>query len=215
MSGTLANPGDEATYIFTGTVGQTLYFDGLDSFYGTQAVLTDPNGNQVFSHYIADDSNTDNNYGPFTLSVTGTYSLTINNSAQTFGFYNFVLDDTATATPINLTAGSGTPETSQTLTYGLSDNVYQISGTAGERLYFQAGTQSPDLVDALSWSLYGPGDQPIYSGNSWDDFTATLPTAGNYLLVVAGTQGLRQSRTTPRGGHTTSRCTTILTRPSR
>ena len=31
VTGTIANPGDEATYTFTGTAGQRLYFDGLAS----------------------------------------------------------------------------------------------------------------------------------------------------------------------------------------
>ncbi len=198
VSGTIVNPGDEATYTFTGTVGQTLYLNALDSDSGFYAELTNPSGNEIFDQYISYNYDTEGDYGPFTLSASGTYSLTINGDGST-GSYNFALDDAAAATPIALTTGAGTEEANQSLATGLSTDLYQISGTAGERLYFQAqGTSTDDNYDVL-WTLYGPNDQYVAGGYSYydyeyfSDFTATLPTSGNYLLVVAGTNSANTS----------------------
>ncbi len=49
-----------------------------------------------------------------------------------------------TATSIALTPGSGTTE-SGTLTTGLSTNLYQFTGTAGQSLFFESLIDSPDL----------------------------------------------------------------------
>ena len=42
--GTIANPGDEAGYTFTGAVGQSLFFAGLDSTAAAFAELEIPGG---------------------------------------------------------------------------------------------------------------------------------------------------------------------------
>ena len=42
MSGTLTNLGDEATYTFTGSSGQTIYFNSLESTTYIYADLTEP-----------------------------------------------------------------------------------------------------------------------------------------------------------------------------
>ena len=46
VTGTLTNPGDEATYTFTGSIGQQVQFNGLQSGSSQLATLYDPEGNQ-------------------------------------------------------------------------------------------------------------------------------------------------------------------------
>ena len=55
VTGTIANPGDEATYTFTGSPGQEIYYDGLASASGIQATLTDPGAtaNDEFGFSVA------------------------------------------------------------------------------------------------------------------------------------------------------------------
>ena len=72
VSGTIANPGDQATYTFTGTAGQTLYFSALDSAAGSEAELIAQGGNAIFNTSYS-------NQGPFTLTVSGTYTLDLSN----------------------------------------------------------------------------------------------------------------------------------------
>ena len=42
VTGTLTNPGDQATYTFTGSPGQDVFFDGLSGAPGLVAALRNP-----------------------------------------------------------------------------------------------------------------------------------------------------------------------------
>ena len=108
VNGTIANPGDSHTYTFTGTAGQRLYYDALASCSTYSfAELTDPYGNAFFN------TSASSNEGPYTLTYSGTYTLTIYSygNQRATGAYAFTLDDASTATNIALTPGSGTTET--------------------------------------------------------------------------------------------------------
>ncbi len=179
-SETIANPGDEATYTFTGTAGQRIYYNGLaKSISNLDALLTDPYGNTIFNGNASTDE------GPFTLTVPGTYTLTIYSYSTTraTGSYNFLVQDAATATGITLTSGSGTT-VSGTLMTGLTANLYQFSGTANERIYFDGLSDSP--ADAVYVTLYNPDNGSIMANYAESDGSATLPYSGPYLLSVAG-----------------------------
>ena len=191
VMGTITNPGDEATYTFAGTAGQTLYFNGLNSAQGTLAELFGPSGNEIFDQYIADDGYTYNNYGPFTLSESGTFTLIISSEEGDTGDFNFVLKDTVGAASLPLATGAGTATTDAIAT-GLSANIYQLSGTAGEQVYVQAQTESGGYYD-LYWNLYGPNNEYIASAYYWTNFSATLPSTGTYYLVVDGTNASNTS----------------------
>ena len=139
VTGTIANPGDSHSYTFTGSVGQRIYYDGLASAgYYLFAELTDPHGTTLFNNSSSADE------GPFTLAYSGTYTLTVYSYAtqRATGAYAFTLDDASAATSIALTPGSGTTE-SGTLATGLSTNLYQFTGTAGQSLYFQSLKDTP------------------------------------------------------------------------
>ena len=88
VTGTITNPGDEATYTFIGSSGQLIEFNGLKPGSYIYATLDDPEGSQVFSQYMT------SNAGPYLLRVAGTYTLTVLGSSTTpTGAYTFDLVD--------------------------------------------------------------------------------------------------------------------------
>ena len=185
VSGTIINPGDEATYTFTGAIGQTLYFSAGNSASGTYVQLTGPFGESILNQYIGYYYYTYENSSQFTLPASGTYALTVSNQYGDTGPFNFILSDTAAATPLALASGSGTSVT-DSIASAFGVNIYKFSGSAGENLYFQAQSQSAAYSD-LYWTLYGPANQYVDGGQYWYDFTSTLPSSGTYFLVVGGT----------------------------
>ena len=138
------------------------------------AVLTSPNGNQIFASYLPYG-----NQGPYTLNQAGTYTLTLSTPDNQTGNYAFTLYDTSTATSVT----PGTVVTG-TLATGLSTNLYQFSGTAGQSLYFEGLKDSPSAGSYAT--LYNPGNGYVTAFYLENHTTATLPYTGTYLLAVAG-----------------------------
>ena len=183
-SGTIVNPGDSQSYTFTGTAGQQIYYDGLASASSSlYAELTDPFGNFLFSSVASSRDE-----GPFTLTYSGPYTLTID-SDQTFfspevtGAYGFTLYETSATPAITLTAGTGAMENS-TLTTGLSTNLYQFIGTAGERVYFEGLSDSS--YEGAVVDFYSPSNSRVTSVAVENDTQVTLPFSGTYILAVVG-----------------------------
>jgi YD repeat-containing protein len=211
ISGTIQDPGDEASYTFTGSVGQALFFQGQDATSnGLSVSLTAQNGVSVqsLSTYIFTYGTT------FALPFSGTYTLTVSGNGGT-GSYHFTVDDLSASTAIALTADAVTTESNQTLASGTATNFYRIDGTAGQRLYFQALTQSGAPAD-LYWALYGPSGYPLFnshfsSPSSWFDFTETLPADGTYYLTVTGTNAQNTKVTYSFDVYDTANTTSALT----
>jgi hypothetical protein len=171
VTGSLANPWDQAVYTFTGEPGQRITYDAATTG-GQRVELFDALGNTVL------DNNWSTDQGPITLTQSGTYRLLFSGDNGMTGSYSFrVLD--AAAQPV---ATLGTP-VNGTLNPGLDADVYQINGTQGQRLAFHSLTPSA----VATWTLYGIGNQVIQStGLGTPDFTVTLPAAGTDLLVISG-----------------------------
>src|SRR5262249_44457844 len=79
VTGTLTNPGDEATFTFTGSIGQQIQFNGLEPGSTQAATLHDPEGNTVFNSFLA------NNTSPLTLTAPGLYKLVLTSSGSSTG----------------------------------------------------------------------------------------------------------------------------------
>ncbi|MHB1559851.1 MAG: hypothetical protein ACYC61_20575, partial [Isosphaeraceae bacterium] len=172
VSGTIANPGDQATYTFSGTPGQRIFVNSLDPYIGNlNATLTDPFGNQFFNNNAA------YNEGPYTLTYPGTYTITVYGYGRTTGNYSFAVDDVSSPKTVALTPGAGTT-LSDTLTAGAGVDFYRISGTAGERLYFEGQADSPS--NAFQYNLYNPANGNILNNWAESDGTITLPATGDY-----------------------------------
>ena len=171
-NGNIKNLGDSYTYTFSGKTGQTLDFDGLTGPTNNTtiyAVLTDPLGGTVPNLY-AISVNSDS--GPFTLTQSGTYTLTI--TGHPFSYYGFatgafsfrLLDNAlSSATPPGqATALTLDPNATVTGSFGTasipantSTNLYTFSATAGQSVYFHDLTSSSPAF-TTSWTLYGPAN---------------------------------------------------------
>lgn len=174
VNGNIASPGDQAVYTFTGNAGQRLFYDALDGDFDPINVrLLNPSGANVYLN-----QNADADFGPFTLTDTGTYSLIIDGSAATTGDYSFRLQDMASQPPLPLDT-----VITKSLTPGFSVDWYRFDGVTGEKLFF-------DGLGANvggSWNLFGPNNELISSSGIGGDFEVILPRPGPYLVSVSGT----------------------------
>ena len=91
VTGTIASPGDEATYTFTITSPGSPSASASSTTVSTRtsaslnAILTDPYGNTIFNN------NAQYNEGPYSLTYAGTYTLTVYSSGtnRATGKYGF------------------------------------------------------------------------------------------------------------------------------
>ena len=180
VSGNL-NPGRSVDlYTLSGTAGQRLFFDGQNAHgVDVRVIMTSPSGVNVFNLAADQDQ------APITLPETGIYRIMVAGNSDTAGAYSFRLLDGAAATPVTLgTVVNGT------LPVAGSTNLYRVTGSAGQRLYFSNLTPVGTATDNTQWVLYGVNSQPLGSGylfnNSSRDFEVTLPTDGTFLLAAIG-----------------------------
>jgi RHS repeat-associated protein len=168
-SGTLTGVGDRQVFTFHGTAGQRVYYNDLGSTaFIPGDELQGPNGQSVFVDPFGGL--------PQALPATGAYTLTF--QAQNAGdSYNFRLLDLSSAATLTLSATTSGMLNVQQI------GLYQVAGTARQRLTFHSVTDSSG--GAASWTLYGPDDAALNAGTALNtDFDAVLPAAGTYTLLV-------------------------------
>jgi RHS repeat-associated protein len=173
--GTLAKPGDEASYTFSGTPGERIYYAPTTTYAGGQRIrLYDPAGNLVFN------DNWSNAQGALVLLLSGTYRLLFSGDGATVGTYNFTLSNPAfTTTPLTL----GTP-VSGTLANPGDQAEYTFTGTPGERLFYAPTTT---YAGGQRVRLFTPGGTLLFNNNwSSDEGPIVLTQAGTYRLVFSG-----------------------------
>ena len=145
MTGTLTNPGDEAIYTFTGSIGQKVQFNGLEPGSLQIAYLYDPLGTDVFDSYL------ESNAGPYTLTTPGTYKLVITTNGLNTGSYDFQLLDLQSETKLQV----NTTEADLTVT---------LSAAASEQVLVQYSTAdgtataaNGDYKPSTGLLLFAPG----------------------------------------------------------
>src|SRR5262249_41484604 len=162
VTNTLVRPGDQVLYTFNGTAGQRVYFDSFSANYlAINVTLVSPTGTGLAS------GNASYDLGPVTLPQTGTYGLRLDGSGDTTGGFSFQLLDIGLqpALPLNSDL-SGTLAPNSSI-------IYQLTGTKGEQLYFNA---NPVNVGGATWTLFGPNDLWFNGSGLGGDFEVTLPT---------------------------------------
>ncbi|MBE9061109.1 Ig-like domain-containing protein [cf. Phormidesmis sp. LEGE 11477] len=168
--GAIAVADEVDTYLFDGTAGQRLYYDGISGIASIDASLVSPSGVTVFSF-----NNANRDRGPITLLESGEYQLRLDGSGSTTGDYGFQLLDLAEATDLPFdTVVSGTLEA------GRATDFFQFEGTAGQQLFIEGlGEQSGG-----TFYLYGSNNQQVTAVNFVGNLDITLPGTGTYYLAA-------------------------------
>ncbi len=173
VTGTLDAGTSAAVYSFAGVAGHGFFLDNEQNQGDpVSLLLIDPYNNTLLNIGSYSDG------GPLTFTATGAYYLLVVGNASSSIGYQLRLTDTSYQ-PVTLgTSVSGT------LGSPTAADVYTFSGSAGERVSFQAVSESNGSYGA-SWTLYGPNNQPVANASYWNNFSSTLPADGTYTLVVA------------------------------
>ena len=170
INDTLANPGNQKEYTFTGSIGQRIFYDALQNDFGAgqRATLIAPNGAILFNR------NQDDNNGQFILSEVGTYRLLFSGDGDVTGAFRFRMLDAEVAplTPFDQIV-------SGTLATGLGSEFFRIKGVVDERLYFDSFQAAN-----IGWSLYGVDNVLVAGNGSFNDFETTLTQNANYVLEL-------------------------------
>ena len=120
------------------------------------------------------------------LLPAGTYTLTVKGNARSTGGYSFRLIDKAAAPTVT----AGIP-VSVSASAANSAQVYQLSGTAGQTLYFaQTGFSTSDSSGQNGkaiWSLTDQYGTVLFNAPFvTDGGRITLPQTGSYRLMIVG-----------------------------
>ena len=175
-SGVISVPGEQDQDAFTLTQPTQLFFDMLsNSGSAFRATLTGPRGIEFSNRSFAQDLVADS-----VMNLPeGYYSLTVDATGDTTGFYAYRLLDLASAMPLSFGQ-----QVNSVLAPGNETDAYRFTGTAGQRLYFDAQSGSP-----LSWQLVDPFGKDIFNtaGSSYvDQQPAALTAGGTYTLLING-----------------------------
>ncbi|MDE3066243.1 MAG: hypothetical protein KGJ60_01700 [Verrucomicrobiota bacterium] len=172
VSNVLSAPYQTDVYQFAATNGERLFYDAIDSdFDNVQVELVQPDGATPIH------GNSDSDAGPLTIPFAGTNYLFLQSGLSSSPNYVFQMlpVDVQAALPLNADL-SGTLATNAVV-------IYQLAGTAGEQLYFNAKGVN---VGGAYWTLYRPDDAQVAGAALGGDFEVTLGQAGQYVLVLSG-----------------------------
>ena len=160
------------TFTYSASAGLPVYFDSLDaSGQSLEVDLFDPTGAPVF--VIGETSDA----GPYILPVSGTYTLNVRGPGGASGNFNFRLLD-LTASPVLML----NTNFSNTLAQPYQTDVYQLTGTAGQRLYYDSLATS---TLGIQVHLLAPdGSRPLDGNYYYDAGPFTLQFPGTYYLFV-------------------------------
>ena len=173
-AGSIAVPGQTNAFTFTGSPGQRIFVDALDSdSVPITVTLLTPGGVALSSQPHSYDQ------GPFLLSEPGTFTLVVSANSSTTGTYHFRVLDLATGSALPL----GAVLTGQ-LSPPASCNVYDLNGKRGQRISFQWVSYT---TNKFQWQLISPANAVIAQGQSYNNLAPiALPMDGTYALLVEG-----------------------------
>ena len=165
-------------YQYAGTAGQTLYFHALPGNASGAWNLYDPDNNGVGGSSLASDFSV-------TLPFTGVYALVLGTYSGNPATNLFQVNNYSFATN-SYTVGSAA-----TNTIGVAGErkYYTFTGTVGQRLIYDALTNSPDSPNSISAQLLNPQglpEGPISGRFENDHGPFTLQESGPYTLIFNG-----------------------------
>ena len=137
--GSVAVAGEQDDYTFTGSTGQRVFFDGLQSSPNITARLFSPSGNTVFTTAV------NANFGPLFLPETGTYRLNIDGTGDAVGAYGFQVYDVA-----SMPQPDANGDIVGALDLSLESGLFRIDAAADQTL---AIVPSPELFSGTASQL--------------------------------------------------------------
>ncbi|WP_422925495.1 putative Ig domain-containing protein [Singulisphaera sp. PoT] len=174
VTATLPTGRETLLYRFNADAGDAFIYDGLaGTFQSVTVSIYDPAGNRLT------DVSADGDRGPMVASVSGTYTLAFYGGSDTPGEVHFRVLKMSTSPTLTLGATA-----TATLPTGGETLAYRFHGTAGQTLFYDPEDAS---TNAGGFELYGPGMQPVSSGNALGDRgPIVLDEDGTYTLIIRG-----------------------------
>ncbi|MGK7917648.1 MAG: hypothetical protein AB4038_19250, partial [Prochloraceae cyanobacterium] len=175
IEGSLSPGFSTQIYSFSGQVGQQIIFNGMS---GEQidAHLYDPNGNSLFN--LSNSNFYHNDSGIITLTQDGLYHLVLNSNSSSKSEFSFQLLDLALGQEIAFNL-----PVQDVLLSGQESNIYQFSGSTGQKLFFDINVGS----SLANIEVYGNDkNQALYNDSLFSDFELQLPENGKYTIYING-----------------------------
>jgi hypothetical protein len=206
ITGSIAAPGAEQTWVFLGNAGQRVFIDGQNpcgfGFQDLRFTMTSPSGSTLFDS--RDLSGCSLDAGTITLPASGVYRVRVFGMSGATGTYAMKIWDVPTpvAVPLTLnqTISNGAPAAGAgNIARPGQFDVFSLTLTAGQRLYADGANPCGFGFQDLRWRLTRDSDQAVIfpvstssntggflSGCSLDVGQITIPTSGAYTLTVFG-----------------------------
>ena len=189
---TVNTPGQNVELTFSGTAGQQVNAWALNSTFpgGNDAVtfsILNPDGSTLTSASLWGQGNV--GLPLITLPTTGTYTILLAPQNGGIGSATVVLSLEQTGT---LTAGT---QDSLTVSTPGQNAELTFSGTAGQQVNAWAlNSTFPGGYDAVTFSILNPDGSTLASSSLWGQGNVglpliTLPTTGNYTILLAPQNG--------------------------
>ncbi len=182
-AGNLESPGRQDLYRITVTAGQKIFFWDRGGAPNIDWALYDTNNAQIFRDRL-------DNFSPSRVTFTkaGTYALYVfgagdGSATGTYGFSVLDAPDDVFDLPIGSSVTNGVPfaGAGNIETPGRED-LYRITVTAGQKLYFQDLGGAPNI----DWGLYDTNNQQLFR-DRLDHFSpsrVSFDKSGTYQLYV-------------------------------
>lgn len=174
--GSISTPGQIDEFLFSGTAGQRIYLDSLESagnYYDRKIRIATPGGKELINSYDLFY----NGSQFLTLPEAGNYRVQVIGLGDRTGKYGFSVIDIA-QTPViqvnNTIQGVLTP--------GTEDDVFRFNAFKGQRIYLDTISNN----GSLSWTLYNSRLGTVVSPGNFSDLEAEILEDGEYLLAVRG-----------------------------
>jgi hypothetical protein len=174
VAGTLAAPGAELRYTFSGSQGQRVFYDAIEGSPTAVALrVLDAEGRLVSNG----EGNAYGDLGPLALPRAGMYTVAIGGLSDRLGAVSFRLLDVASAPVLAM----GTDTTGR-LVARWESRIYRFTGVRGQRVRLTTGGGDAGLG---LWQWVDPTDTVLRSADLATDLGEFgLPMNGTYVVVV-------------------------------
>jgi len=183
--------GQQLIWTFQGIAGQQINIEvnGFSALSGNSALgLFDQEGHSYGGTYISNPGLLGNAYGPYTLNLTGTYTLLLVPAGSAIG--SATLQLLPMLPPVTGTVTAGGPAVQLTNSAPAQQLVWTFKGTAGQQISIELNSYSGlsansnlslrDEQGHSYWETYI--GNPNLVGNAYGPYT--LRTTGTYILAL-------------------------------